>query len=167
MIMEEEITTKKTIKKIEPIIEKLTKVDREATKFDFNSLPNSSDCESGLSYATDDLISNIINYDLNQYYSARIRPRKSFFKTIPFETYMKYDANEVLKTSLIQLPEELENASLELYNILRKYMGDKNTKKASYELVKKHLSICIASTIDLKDEAYVQVLKQLKDNIDK
>ena len=46
--MEEEITTKKTTRKIEPIIEKLTKVDREATKFDFQNLQNSPDCENVL-----------------------------------------------------------------------------------------------------------------------
>ena len=80
---------------------------------------------------------------------------------------MKYSPNEVLKSPLIKLPEELHDTSLELYNILRKYMGDKKTTISSYNLVKNHLILCINSVLDLKDEAYVQTIKQLKDNIDK
>lgn len=165
--MDDETSTSNSVNTIEPVIEKLTRIDREATNFNFDSLPNSSDCENGLSYASDELISNIINYDLNQYLTCRINPRKSLFKTVPFENYMKYIPNEVLNSPLLLLPEELKESALELYNILRKYMGDKNTKKGSYNLVQKHISITLSSTIDLKDEAYIQVIKQLKDNLDK
>ena len=44
------------------------------------------------------------------------------------------------------------------------YMGDRRSAKKPIKNVKKHLELTLNSPEDLKDEAYVQVLKQIKDH---
>lgn len=49
-----------------------------------------------------------------------------------------------------------------MFDELRCYMKEKNTKSSLVEHAKRHLRIGLNATEDIKDEAYVQVLKQLK-----
>jgi len=45
-------------------------------------------------------------------------------------------------------------------------MFDRKSTKKPIEHVKKHLKLTLHGTLELKDEAYIQVLKQIKDNPD-
>ena len=61
---------------------------------------------------------------------------------------------------------ELTAVALKLYEQLMYYMQDLRSKLPPIEHVKTHLKLVLNSTEDLKDEAYIQVLKQIKDNPD-
>lgn len=50
-----------------------------------------------------------------------------------------------------------------MFEELMYYMFDQKSKLSPVEHVKRHLKLGISATEDLKDEAYVQVLKQIKD----
>ena len=146
-------------------IDKLTEVGREATKYEFSELPNSPDCKNGLKMADEDLLQKILNYDLNYYYSNYLQVRKSFFQIIPYENFFRY-SKDPISSPLTRLPSDLNSVALKLYEELMYYMKDKKSKYNSVDHVKKHLKLGINATEDIKDEAYVQVLKQIKDNPD-
>ena len=148
-----------------PTIEKLTQVGREATKFDFESLHNSNDCEFGYKRGSEDLQAQIVNYDLHQYYIANLANKKSFFKIIPKENIMKY-SDESISSPLTRLPSQLHSTATRIYEELMCYMMDKATKKKPSDHTKTHLKIVLNATEDLKDEAYVQVLKQISNHPD-
>lgn len=107
----------------------------------------------------------ILNYDLHTYYTQYLLPKTSFFKVIPYENYLKYSSDS-LSSPLTKLNPELRSLALKLYEELQYYMFDKKSKLNPVEHVKKHLKMGINATEDIKDEAYIQVLKQIKDNPD-
>ncbi len=147
------------------MIDKLTEVGREATKYEFNDLPNSPDCQNGINFASEELIHKIINYDLNSYYQSNLEEKRSFFKVIPYEMHFRY-SSDMISSPLTKISFELQKVAVKIYEELLTYMGDIKGKMKPYEYVKNHLKLVINSTEDLKDEAYVQILKQIKDNTD-
>ena len=65
---------------------------------------------------------------------------------------------------LTKIPEHLNEAAIKMFKRLVSYMGDRKSVKSSMTNVKSHLEISFKGTEDLKDEAFVQVLKQMKDH---
>lgn len=118
-----------------------------------------------MSWAKEELIQKIINYDLNTYYNSNLQEKRSFFKVIPYEVHFKY-SSEMISSPLTKISFELQKVAIKIYEELLTYMGDIRGKLKPYEYVKNHLKLVINSTEDLKDEAYVQILKQIKDNSD-
>lgn len=72
-------------------------------------------------------------------------------------------SNECLSSPLTKINPELNSVAIKLYEELMYYMYDKKVKTTPVDHVKKHLKMTINATEDLKDEAYVQVLKQITD----
>lgn len=103
-------------------IEKLTQVGREATKFEFNDLPLSPDCEkydisynkfSGDSIIPQETLDEIIKYDLMNYYKNHLVERRSFFKKISIEDLMKWSP-DLLSKPLMKIPSNLADIALQL-----------------------------------------------------
>ena len=74
-------------------------------------------------------------------------------------------SNALISKPLVKLPDELYETALQLFKNLVSYMGDrKSSKKNPYHHLKKYLKLTMNATEDIKDEAYVQVLKQIAHN---
>jgi myosin-7 len=73
-------------------------------------------------------------------------------------------SNSTISSPLLNIASELEETSIQLFKNLLSYMGDRRSSKLPIKHVKKHIKLTLQSAEDLKDEAYVQVLKQIKDH---
>lgn len=94
---------------------------------------------------------------------GKLNPSSSCFRRLTVEQIMAWQKKELSKP-LLTLNEAEELYSLQMFRNLLSYMGDRKSSKMSLFHVLKFLKLTIHSQQILKDEAYLQVLKQLRGN---
>ena len=145
-------------------IEKLTVQNREATKIDFDQLELSPDTENAETLLDPELISQAENTNLFEYEQTHLNKRfKGFFNAMPPDEIIQWQGSLLSKT-LIKLPSSLEEIALQLFKNLMSYMGDRSSSKNPQLHVVKHTRIAMGSPEEIKDEAYLQVIKQITRN---
>jgi hypothetical protein len=72
----------------------------------------------------------------------------------------------LISDPLTKIPEYLNEPAIKMFKRLSAYVGDRKSVKTPIENIKSHLELSFRGTEDLKDEAFIQVLKQMKDHMD-
>jgi myosin-7 len=111
------------------------------------------------------LLQEASRYSLAEYYGNKLADRRRFFKKLTHDQIMKWSPDLISKP-LIRLPDMLYDNAIQLFKNLFSYMGDRKSSKKPILHAKKHLKLTLNAPEDLKDEAYIQVLKQIKDHKD-
>ena len=145
-------------------IEKLTMQNREATKYDFENMELSPDTENAETVLDPELISSAENTNLFEYEQTHLNKRyKGFFKNMNPDEIVSWQGS-LLKKPLLKLPGSLEEIALQLFKNLVSYMGDRSSSKAPPLHAIKHTRLALRSPEEVKDEAYLQVIKQITRN---
>ena len=145
-------------------IEKLTMQNREATKYDFDQMELSPDTENAETILDPELISSAENTNLFEYEQTHLNKRyQGFFKAMTPDEIIQWQGSLLSKT-LIKLPSSLEEIALQLFKNLMSYMGDRSSSKNPQLHVIKHTRLAMRSPEEVKDEAYLQVIKQITRN---
>lgn len=103
------------------------------------------------------------NYNLSEYYASHLNDRRYFFRKLSPEEIMKW-SNSLISKPLLNINENLEETAIQIYKNLMSYMGDRRSSKKPIQHLIKHLKLTQNAPEDIKDEAYVQVLKQTHEN---
>jgi len=74
--------------------------------------------------------------------------------------------NDLIKTSLLQLPPDLASEALQTFRNVTGYMGDRGSSKEPLGHVTKILSSLMLAPEQLRDEVYCQICKQVNNNPD-
>lgn len=82
------------------------------------------------------------------------------------ESIMKWQDKEITEP-LTKLDKEFYWLACQLFKNLMGYMTDRKSSKEPIHHARKHLQLSLNEKAPVKDEAYVQVLKQIKDHKDK
>lgn len=98
---------------------------------------------------------------MNDYYASKLAERKHFFKKLPVDEIMKWGP-ALISRPLLKIPQLLHESAIQIYKNLLSYMGDRKSGKKPIQHIKKHLKLSLNAAEDLKDEAFVQILKQIK-----
>ena len=145
-------------------IEKLTMQNREATKYDFDQMELSPDTENAETILDPELISSAENTNLFEYEQTHLNKRyKGFFKAMNPDEIIQWQGS-LLNKPLTRLPSSLEEIALQLFKNLMSYMGDRSSSKSPQLHVIKHTRLAMGSPEEVKDEAYLQVIKQITRN---
>ena len=145
-------------------IEKLTIQNREATKYDFEQMELSPDTQNAETVLDPELISAAENTNLFEYEQTHLNKRyKGFFNAMNPDEIIQWQG-QLLKKTLIKLPSSLEEIALQLFKNLVSYMGDRSSSKAPQLHALKHTRLAMRSPEEVKDEAYLQVIKQITRN---
>jgi hypothetical protein len=154
------------------VIERLTEFGREATKYEINTLSLSQDTEKYIMYNPSylfnlpkELLLEASKHTLADYYNSHLLERRKFFRRIPVETIMQW-SSLLITEPLLKLTDNLTEIAVKIFKNLVSYMGDRKSVKQPIENVKKHLRQTFNAPEDLKDESYVQVLKQITHHTD-
>jgi len=147
------------------IIEKLTKQNREATKIDFDKIEQSPDTENASQILGPELMSNIENHDLDIYLSTRLNTRYKSCKKMLNSDIMKWQREQISKP-ILRISSTFSELAIQIFKNLLSYMGDRLSSKKPLLHVLKFIRLTMPQAEELKDEAYVQVIKQISYNLD-
>ena len=145
-------------------IEKLTEVNREATVYKIDDMELSPDVNNAKKLLGQDLINEVDNYNLIDYEQEHLKTRyRGFFTQMTPQEIMMHQTS-LLKKPLTNLPSSLNEMAIQLFKNLASYMGDRRSSKKANQHILKHTKIAMSSPEELKDEAYLQVIKQITNN---
>ena len=127
-----------------------------------NSL--SEDCYSGTDIAPAELLKEIISIKSAQILEPLLMERKRWFKKLSAEEILKWQKREIVRPLLIMKTVRDFDSSIQMFRNLLSYMKDRKSSKASSMHVKKFIKLVLKGGEILRDEAFLQVYKQLNDN---
>ena len=144
-------------------IEKLTMQNRQASVFEFDQIELSPDTANAESVLDQELITASENTNLFEYEQAHLDLKGYFFKTLTPDEIMQWQ-KKLISKPLLRLPSSLEEIAIQLFKNLVSYMGDRTSSKSPQLHVIKHTRLAMGSPEEVKDEAYLQVIKQITRN---
>jgi len=144
-------------------IEKLTMQNRQASVFEFDQIELSPDTANAESVLDQELITSSENTNLFEYEQAHLDLKGYFFKTLTPDEIMQWQ-KKLISKPLLRLPSSLEEIAIQLFKNLVSYMGDRTSSKSPQLHVIKHTRLAMGSPEEVKDEAYLQVIKQITRN---
>jgi hypothetical protein len=146
------------------IIEKLTMQNRQASTFEFDQIELSPDTENAEAQLDQEVLSAAQSTNLFEYEQAHLNKRyQGFFKAMTPDEILQWQDKAITKP-LLKLPSSLEEISIQLFKNLRSYMGDRKSSKSPQLHAVKHTRLAMGSPEEVKDEAYIQVIKQITRN---
>jgi hypothetical protein len=124
----------------------------------------SQDCYLGADAAPADLLKDIVNINPETILSPLLTIRKSCFKRMTAENILKYQKREISDPLLRMETEDDAEASIQLFRNILSYMGDRKSSKTPVLHAKKIVKLVLIGNQILRDEAYLQIYKQLHSN---
>ena len=89
---------------------------------------------------------------------------KSCFKRMTVQNILKFQKKEITEPLLRMETEDDAEASKQMFRNMLSYMGDRKSSKAPVLHAKKYVKLVLIGNQILRDEAYLQIYKQLHDN---
>ena len=124
----------------------------------------SPDCHLGLSQAPSSLLSDIMKINANNVLSPLLNIRKNCFRKMNVEEIMSWQKKEI-STPLLKMEQEYDKrTSVQMFRNLLSYMTDRVSSKKPLSHATKFIKMVKVSNPIIKDEAYLQVYKQLHNN---
>ena len=146
------------------VIEKLTEVNREPTVYKIDDMDLSPDIGNAKKILGQELISQVANYNLLEFEQDHLRTHyRGFFRLMTPQEIMVHQKT-LIKKPLTNLSASLNELAVQLFKNLVSYMGDRRSSKKQNLHILKHIKLAINSPEELKDEAYLQVIKQITNN---
>ena len=124
----------------------------------------SPDCNLGLSVVPASLLSHFMKIDTNNVLSPILNIRKSCFRNLSVEDIMSWQKKEISQPLLKMEKEYDRQTSIQMFRNLLSYMKDRESSKKPIVHVSKFIKMVNMSSPIIKDEAYLQVYKQLNKN---
>ena len=124
----------------------------------------SEDCFLGPDAAPSELLKDIVNINPSTILEPLLAVRKSCFKKMTVENNLKWQKKEISFPLLRMETEEDEEGSKQMFRNLLSYMGDRKSSKMPLLHARKYVKLVLIGNAILRDEAYIQVYKQLHNN---
>ena len=161
---ENEISTSKKnrIKNIEQIEQKPLLSMKEERKIN-NERELSPDCLNGIENAPSYILNDILKIKPKEILDSLIKQRTSFFMKVKTEKILSWQKKE-LTQPLLEMNDNYKSISIQIFRNLLSYMKDRKSSKKPILHVRKFLKLTLHSNQIIKDEAYLQIYKQINNN---
>ena len=123
----------------------------------------SPDCYTGADIAPADLLNDIIKVNMNDILAPLLVERTSFFRKLSVDKIMQWQKSE-LTEPLLKMPDTERPVALQMFRNLLSYMMDRKSSKKPIQHARKFLKLTLHAIPIIKDEAYIQAFKQIREN---
>ena len=124
----------------------------------------SPDCHIGLDAAPSELLKDIVKINPSTILDPLLTVRKSCFKKVTVESNLRWQKKEIDDPLLRMENEDDAEAAKQMFRNLLSYMGDRKSSKIPLMHARKYVKLVLIGNDILRDEAYLQIYKQLHDN---
>ena len=124
----------------------------------------SPDCFLGPDAAPSELLKDIVNINPTSILEPLLTVRKSCFKRLSVENCLKFQKGEIDDPLLKMENVDDSEASKQMFRNLLSYMGDRKSSKLPVLHAKKYVNLVLRGNQILRDEAFLQIYKQLHGN---
>jgi hypothetical protein len=124
----------------------------------------SPDCFLGPDAAPSELLKDIVNINPTSILEPLLTVRKSCFKRLSVENCLKFQKREIDDPLLKMENVDDAEASKQMFRNLLSYMGDRKSSKLPVLHAKKYVNLVLRGNQILRDEAFLQIYKQLHGN---
>ena len=124
----------------------------------------SPDCSIGPDAAPSELLKDIININPQTILEPLLTVRTSCFRKLTVETSLKFQKSEIGDPLLRMENLDDVEGSKQMFRNLLSYMGDRKSSKMPLLHARKLVKIVLIGNDILRDEAYLQIYKQLHGN---
>ena len=124
----------------------------------------SPDCYLGPDAAPAELLKDIVNVKASNVLDPLLTVQKSCFTKVSVETSLKWQKREIGNSLLRMENEDDVEASKQIFRNVLSYMGDRKSSKMPLLHARKIVKLVLIGGDILRDEAYLQVYKQLHNN---
>ena len=161
---ENEISTskKKPKQNIEQIEQKPLLERKEERKIN-NERDLSPDCFNGIENAPSYILKNILTIKPNEILDSLIKSRTYLFMKVKTEKIMTWQKSQI-DQPLLDMSENYKSIALQIFRNLLSYMKDRKSSKKPILHARKFLKLTLHSNQIIKDEAYLQIYKQINNN---
>ena len=161
---ENEISTskKKPKQNIEQIEQKPLLGIKEERKINYER-ELSPDCFNGIDNAPSSILQNILKIKPNEILDLLIKSRKSFFMKVKTEKIMTWQKKQI-DQPLLEMSDNYKKIALQIFRNLLSYMKDRKSTKKPILHARKFLKLTLHSNQLIKDEAFLQIYKQINNN---
>lgn len=140
---------------------------REASLLPMNILNDKSlsqDCYLGVESAPSPLLSEFMKIERDTVLAPLLNVRKKFFRKLSITDIMSWQKSELSIALLIMQKEDDNEIAKQMFRNLLSYMKDRKSSKKPTQHVVKFIKLVKLGSPIIKDEAYLQVYKQLHKN---
>ena len=124
----------------------------------------SPDCNFGVDNAPSTLLSEFMKVNFETILTPLLNVKKKIFRKLSITDIMSWQKKEMKNSLLIMKDEHDIDISVQMFRNLLSYMGDRKSRKNSTQHACKFINIVKLGSPILRDEAYLQVYKQLHKN---
>ena len=124
----------------------------------------SPDCNFGVDNAPSTLLSEFMKVNFETILTPLLNVKKKIFRKLSVTDIMSWQKKEMKNSLLIMKDEHDIDISVQMFRNLLSYMGDRKSRKNSTQHACKFINIVKLGSPILRDEAYLQVYKQLHKN---
>ena len=161
---ENEISTSKKKPKQNIVqIEQKPLLERKEERKINNERDLSPDCFNGIENAPSYILKNILTIKPNEILDSLIKSRTYLFMKVKTEKIMTWQKSQI-DQPLLDMSENYKSIAIQIFRNLLSYMKDRKSSKKPILHARKFLKLTLHSNQIIKDEAYLQIYKQINNN---
>ena len=124
----------------------------------------SPDCRFGIDNAPSTLLSEFMKVKVDEVLTPLLNIRKKFFKKLSVNEIMSWQKKELSIPLLIMFDQHDNEIGVQMFRNLLSYMCDRKSSKTPIQHVTKYIKLAKLGNPIVRDEAYLQIYKQLHKN---
>lgn len=144
-------------------LEQYADIFRQATEYNIENTPYSPDCQLEFSTFDKEFMQKVQSNVFEEFLEAWLPKRTSWGKPVPNNKIVVY-SNKSISKPITNLSKDISSIALQTFKNILSYCGERKSSKEEIRHAQKLVLIGMNSAGEIRDEIYMQIVKQLIGN---